>query len=55
MNKILGLLVLLPAILFIVSGVRWLVAQGLQKSYRGRQVVHNASLAVARGESVEVL
>ncbi len=26
MNKILGLLVLLPAILFIVTGVRWLVA-----------------------------
>ncbi len=26
MNKILGLLVLLPAILFVVTGVRWLVA-----------------------------
>ncbi len=26
MNRILGLLVLLPAILFIVTGVRWLVA-----------------------------
>ncbi len=26
MNRILGLLVLLPAILFVVTGVRWLVA-----------------------------
>lgn len=37
------------------GGRGWLVAQGLQKSYRGRQVVHDASLAVARGESVGLL
>ncbi|MGQ4274620.1 LPS export ABC transporter ATP-binding protein [Terrihabitans sp. B22-R8] len=33
----------------------WLEACGLEKSYRGRQVVHGVSLAVARGEAVGVL
>ncbi len=37
------------------GGRGWLVAHGLGKSYRGRQVVHAASLAVARGESVGLL
>lgn len=37
------------------GGRGWLVAHGLGKSYRGRQVVHDASLAVARGESVGLL
>ena len=37
------------------GGRGWLVAHGLAKSYRGRQVVHHASLAVARGESVGLL
>jgi len=33
----------------------WLEAYGLAKSYRGRKVVHEVSLAVARGEAVGVL
>ena len=37
------------------GGRGWLVARGLAKSYRGRQVVHDASLAVARGEAVGLL
>ncbi|SDB51274.1 LPS export ABC transporter ATP-binding protein [Bauldia litoralis] len=37
------------------GGRGWLVASGLAKSYRGRRVVHEASLAVARGESVGLL
>ena len=37
------------------GGRGWLVAHGLAKSYRGRQVVHEASLAVARGEAVGLL
>jgi lipopolysaccharide export system ATP-binding protein len=37
------------------GGRGWLVAHGLGKSYRGRQVVRDASLAVARGEAVGVL
>ncbi len=37
------------------GGRGWLVAHGLAKSYRGRRVVHEASLAVARGESVGLL
>jgi lipopolysaccharide export system ATP-binding protein len=37
------------------GGRGWLVAHELAKSYRGRQVVHGASLAVARGEAVGLL
>ena len=37
------------------GGRGWLVAYGLAKAYRGRLVVHNASLAVARGEAVGLL
>jgi lipopolysaccharide export system ATP-binding protein len=37
------------------GGRGWLVAHGLGKSYRGRQVVREASLAVARGEAVGLL
>ena len=37
------------------GGRGWLVASGLAKSYRGRPVVHDASLAVARGEAVGLL
>jgi lipopolysaccharide export system ATP-binding protein len=37
------------------GGRGWLVAHGLGKSYRGRPVVRNASLAVARGEAVGLL
>ena len=37
------------------GGRGWLVAQGLKKAYRGRKVVHDASLAVARGEAVGLL
>ncbi|MCP4384149.1 MAG: LPS export ABC transporter ATP-binding protein [Hyphomicrobiales bacterium] len=37
------------------GGRGWLVAHELAKSYRGRRVVHAASLAVARGESVGLL
>jgi lipopolysaccharide export system ATP-binding protein len=37
------------------GGRGWLVACNLAKSYRGRPVVHGASLAVARGEAVGLL
>jgi lipopolysaccharide export system ATP-binding protein len=37
------------------GGRGWLVASHLAKSYRGRPVVHDASLAVARGEAVGLL
>ena len=37
------------------GGRGWLVAQGLKKAYRGRKVVHDASIAVARGEAVGLL
>jgi lipopolysaccharide export system ATP-binding protein len=37
------------------GGRGWLVAHGLGKSYRGKPVVRNASLAVARGEAVGLL
>ena len=37
------------------GGRGWLVAHELGKSYRGKPVVHNASLAVARGEAVGLL
>jgi lipopolysaccharide export system ATP-binding protein len=37
------------------GGRGWLVAHGLGKSYRGRQVVRDANLAVARGEAVGLL
>ncbi len=37
------------------GGRGWLVATGLAKAYRGREVVHDASLAVARGEAVGLL
>jgi lipopolysaccharide export system ATP-binding protein len=37
------------------GGRGWLVAHALGKSYRGRQVVHDVSLALARGESVGLL
>src|SRR5690606_15009600 len=37
------------------GGRGWLVASGLAKAYRGRPVVHDASLAVARGEAVGLL
>ena len=37
------------------GGRGWLVAHGLGKSYRGRRVVREASLAVARGEAVGLL
>ncbi len=37
------------------GGRGWLVASGLAKSYRRRQVVRDASLAVARGEAVGLL
>jgi lipopolysaccharide export system ATP-binding protein len=37
------------------GGRGWLIAQGLAKAYRGRPVVHSASLAVARGEAVGLL
>ena len=33
----------------------WLVATGLQKAYRGRRVVRDASLAVQNGEAVGLL
>ncbi len=37
------------------GGRGWLVARHLAKAYRGRPVVHDASLAVARGEAVGLL
>jgi lipopolysaccharide export system ATP-binding protein len=37
------------------GGRGWLVAHGLAKAYRGKPVVRNASLAVARGEAVGLL
>jgi lipopolysaccharide export system ATP-binding protein len=37
------------------GGRGWLVARQLAKSYGGRSVVHDASLAVARGEAVGLL
>jgi lipopolysaccharide export system ATP-binding protein len=37
------------------GGRGWLVAHALGKAYRGRTVVHDASLAVARGEAVGLL
>jgi lipopolysaccharide export system ATP-binding protein len=37
------------------GGRGWLVAHELGKSYRGKRVVDNASLAVARGEAVGLL
>ncbi|CAN5380851.1 LPS export ABC transporter ATP-binding protein [soil metagenome] len=37
------------------GGRGWLIASRLAKSYRGRTVVHDASLAVARGEAVGLL
>lgn len=37
------------------GGRGWLVAHELRKSYRGKPVVHNASLALARGEAVGLL
>jgi lipopolysaccharide export system ATP-binding protein len=37
------------------GGRGWLIAYGLRKSYRRRTVVHQASLAVARGEAVGLL
>jgi lipopolysaccharide export system ATP-binding protein len=37
------------------GGRGWLVAHELVKSYRGKRVVDNASLAVARGEAVGLL
>jgi lipopolysaccharide export system ATP-binding protein len=37
------------------GGRGWLVARHLAKSYRGRPVVNDASLAVARGEAVGLL
>jgi lipopolysaccharide export system ATP-binding protein len=37
------------------GGRGWLVALNLAKSYGGRRVVHDASLAVARGEAVGLL
>jgi lipopolysaccharide export system ATP-binding protein len=37
------------------DGDGWLVADGVQKSYKGRRVVQGASLAVGRGESVGLL
>jgi len=37
------------------GGRGWLVAHGLGKAYRGKPVVRNASLAVARGEAVGLL
>jgi len=37
------------------GGRGWLVAHSLGKSYRGRRVVREASLAVARGEAVGLL
>jgi len=37
------------------GGRGWLVASGLAKAYHGRLVVHDASLAVARGEAVGLL
>jgi lipopolysaccharide export system ATP-binding protein len=37
------------------GGRGWLVAAGLAKAYHGRPVVHDASLAVARGEAVGLL
>lgn len=37
------------------GGRGWLIAHGLYKSYRGREVVHGASIAVARGEAVGLL
>jgi lipopolysaccharide export system ATP-binding protein len=37
------------------GGRGWLVAHALRKSYRGRAVVRDASLAVARGEAVGLL
>ncbi|MBN8993690.1 MAG: LPS export ABC transporter ATP-binding protein [Rhizobiales bacterium] len=37
------------------GGRGWLIADGLGKSYRGRQVIRDASLAVARGEAVGLL
>jgi lipopolysaccharide export system ATP-binding protein len=45
-----------PSRLLAEAGGRgWLVAHGLGKAYRGRKVVHDASLAVARGEAVGLL
>ena len=37
------------------GGRGWLIARELAKAYRGRPVVHSASLAVARGEAVGLL
>ncbi len=46
----------LPSRLVPDAGGRgWLVARGLAKAYRGRPVVHDTSLAVARGEAVGLL
>jgi lipopolysaccharide export system ATP-binding protein len=45
-----------PSRLVPAAGGRgWLVASRLAKAYRGRPVVHDASLAVARGEAVGLL
>ncbi len=38
-----------------IAGDGWLVAHGLSKTYGGRQVVKNVSVAVGRGESVGIL
>ncbi len=38
-----------------IGGPGWLVARGLGKTYRRRNVVHSASLAVARGEAIGLL
>jgi lipopolysaccharide export system ATP-binding protein len=38
-----------------MSGEGWLIATGVEKSYKGRRVVQGASLAVGRGESVGLL
>ena len=37
------------------AGQGWLQAHGLEKTYRGRQVVQGVNLAVARGEAVGLL
>lgn len=37
------------------GGESWLVADGVEKSFKGRKVVQGASLAVRRGESVGLL
>jgi lipopolysaccharide export system ATP-binding protein len=51
-----GRRVLPPSRLVPEAGGRgWLIARELAKAYRGRPVVHSASLAVARGEAVGLL